>query len=249
MKNWEEDDRVGYCAAAADLADAQAVAQQLGIRLHTVNFATEYWDRVFAEFLSEYQALRTPNPDVLCNREIKFAAFLDYALDLGADAIATGHYARITQDAQGFHLRLCADAEKDQTYFLHLLNQAQLAQARFPLHAHTKPQIRAIAQQLGLPNAIKKTARAFVLLVSGVFGIFSRIICRIRRDQLKRLKVFISANIRAWRITRSDNGKVWASAVSLMREKRRGMSPLRIKTQHLDFSARSSTSVANDERT
>jgi len=156
MKNWEEDDRVGYCAAAADLADAQAVAQQLGIRLHTVNFATEYWDRVFAEFLSEYQALRTPNPDVLCNREIKFAAFLDYALDLGADAIATGHYARITQDAQGFHLRLCADAEKDQTYFLHLLNQAQLAQARFPLHAHTKPQIRAIAQQLGLPNANKK---------------------------------------------------------------------------------------------
>lgn len=156
MKNWEEDDRVGYCAAAADLADAQAVANQLGIRLHTVNFATEYWDRVFAEFLSEYQALRTPNPDVLCNREIKFAAFLDHALTLGADAIATGHYARITQDTQGYHLGLCADAEKDQTYFLHLLDQAQLARAVFPLHAHTKPQIRTIAQQLGLPNAAKK---------------------------------------------------------------------------------------------
>ncbi|MBK1695328.1 tRNA 2-thiouridine(34) synthase MnmA [Chromatium weissei] len=156
MKNWEEDDRAGYCAAAVDLADAQAVANQLGIRLHTVNFATEYWDRVFAEFLSEYQALRTPNPDVLCNREIKFAAFLDHALGLGANAIATGHYARITQDARGFHLRLCADAEKDQTYFLHLLNQSQLAQARFPLHSQTKPQIRAIAQQLKLPNATKK---------------------------------------------------------------------------------------------
>lgn len=156
MKNWEEDDRAGYCAAAKDLADARTVAEMLGIRLHTVNFATEYWDRVFAEFLSEYNAMRTPNPDILCNREIKFAAFLDHALGLGADAIATGHYARITRDDRGSHLRLCADEEKDQTYFLHLLGQSQLASSIFPLHDLTKPQVRTIARKIGLVNAGKK---------------------------------------------------------------------------------------------
>lgn len=156
MKNWEEDDRAGYCVAAQDLADARAVAARLGIRLHTVNFATEYWDRVFAEFLREYQAMRTPNPDVLCNREIKFAAFLDHALWLGADAIATGHYARVTHDDRGSHLSLCQDGEKDQTYFLHLLDQAQLARSLFPLHDLTKPQVRAIAREIGLANAGKK---------------------------------------------------------------------------------------------
>lgn len=156
MKNWEEDDRAGYCAAAEDLADAQAVADRLGIRLHTVNFSSEYWERVFENFLQEYKALRTPNPDVLCNREIKFSAFLDHALALGADAMATGHYARITHDASGFHLRLAADAAKDQTYFLHLLNQAQLGRALFPLAALTKPEVRALARQLGLQPAAKK---------------------------------------------------------------------------------------------
>ncbi|MBK1643298.1 tRNA 2-thiouridine(34) synthase MnmA [Thiocapsa imhoffii] len=156
MKNWEEDDDPGYCAAAADLADARAVAERLGIELHTVNFATEYWDHVFETFLSEYRAARTPNPDVLCNREIKFAAFLDHARALGAEAIATGHYARVTHDAQGAHLRLCADTEKDQTYFLHLLDQEQLAQARFPLADLKKSQVRARARELGLANAEKK---------------------------------------------------------------------------------------------
>ncbi len=156
MKNWEEDDRAGYCAAAEDLADAKAVAERLGIRLHTVNFATEYWDHVFETFLSEYRALRTPNPDVLCNKEIKFAAFLDHALGLGADGIATGHYARIEHDDRGYHLCRCADEDKDQTYFLHLLNQSQLARAVFPLHDLTKPQVRAIARELGLSNAAKK---------------------------------------------------------------------------------------------
>jgi tRNA-specific 2-thiouridylase len=156
MKNWEEDDDPGYCAAAADLADARVVAQRLGITLHTANFATEYWDRVFETFLAEYRAMRTPNPDVLCNREIKFAAFLDHARALGADAIATGHYARITRDGQRHCLRLCADPEKDQTYFLHLLDQSQLAHARFPLHDLTKSEVRAIARTLGLENAEKK---------------------------------------------------------------------------------------------
>ncbi len=156
MKNWEEDDTPGYCAAAQDLADAAAVADRLGIRLHTVNFATEYWDQVFAYFLEEYRALRTPNPDVLCNREIKFRAFLDHALGLGADAIATGHYARITRDTEGCQLRLCADPNKDQTYFLYLLDQTQLARSLFPLADLTKPEVRAIARGLGLANAGKR---------------------------------------------------------------------------------------------
>lgn len=156
MKNWEEDDRAGYCAAAQDLKDARSVAERLGIRLHTVNFATEYWDRVFTEFLREYRALRTPNPDVLCNREIKFAAFLNHALDLGAEAIATGHYARVTRDAAGSHLHLSTDQEKDQTYFLHRLDQTQLAHTVFPLQALTKTEVRAIARDLGLNNAEKK---------------------------------------------------------------------------------------------
>ncbi len=156
MKNWEEDDAEGYCAAAEDLADARAVAERLAIRLHTVNFATEYWDRVFDDFLREYRALRTPNPDVLCNKEIKFAAFLDHALGLGAAAIATGHYARVSHDAEGSRLHCCADADKDQTYFLHLLNQEQLARALFPLAAITKPEVRALARRLGLANAAKK---------------------------------------------------------------------------------------------
>lgn len=155
MKNWEEDDTPGFCAAARDLEDARAVAERLGIRLHTVNFATEYWDRVFAHFLEDYRALRTPNPDVLCNREIKFAACLEHALDLGAESIATGHYARVTAETDGFHLRPSQDPNKDQTYFLHLLDQAQLARARFPLHDLTKSQVRALARDLGLENAGK----------------------------------------------------------------------------------------------
>jgi tRNA-specific 2-thiouridylase len=155
MKNWEEDDAPGYCAAAQDLEDATTVAERLGIPLRTVNFATEYWDRVFEGFLAEYRALRTPNPDVRCNREIKFRAFLDFAMDLGADWIATGHYARVERDAGRDRLCLGADPDKDQTYFLYLLDQGQLARALFPLADLTKPQVRAIARGLGLANAAK----------------------------------------------------------------------------------------------
>jgi tRNA-specific 2-thiouridylase len=156
MKNWEEDDTPGHCAAATDLADAQAVADRLGIPLHAVNFATEYWDRVFAHFLAEYRAGRTPNPDVLCNREIKFRAFLEYALARGADAIATGHYARATPSADGVHLQRAADEAKDQTYFLYQLDQRQLGHALFPLAGLTKPEVRALARELGLPNHARR---------------------------------------------------------------------------------------------
>lgn len=156
MKNWEEDDEAEYCAAAEDLADAQAVADQLGIRLHTVNFATEYWDRVFAYFLAEYRAGRTPNPDVLCNREIKFRAFLDHALGLGADYIATGHYAAIARDDQGSHLMRAVDEDKDQTYFLYMLGQRALRHSLFPLGEIPKPQVRRIAAAAGFVNARKK---------------------------------------------------------------------------------------------
>lgn len=172
MKNWEEDDGPGYCAAAQDLADATAVAQRLGIALHTVNFATEYWDQVFETFLAEYRALRTPNPDVLCNREIKFRAFLDHARWLGADWIATGHYARVTRDADGCRLRLCADPNKDQTYFLYLLDQSQVSHALFPLADLTKPEVRAIARGLGLGNAEKRDSTGICFIGERRFSDF-----------------------------------------------------------------------------
>ena len=157
MKNWEEDDTATYCAATADLADAQGVADQLGIPLHTVNFATEYWDAVFEHFLAEYRAGRTPNPDLLCNREIKFKAFLDYALGLGADCIATGHYAGVTTAVDGQMQLSCAvDTNKDQTYFLHLLGQGALSHVQFPLQGLLKSAVRHIAQTAGFANSRKK---------------------------------------------------------------------------------------------
>lgn len=156
MKNWEEDDSSEYCAAAEDLTDAQAVADLLEIPLHTVNFATEYWDRVFTYFLSEYRAGRTPNPDILCNREIKFQAFLEHALGLGADAIATGHYARITRQKDGVHMHRAKDENKDQTYFLYLLGQSPLSRSHFPLGGLEKSQVRLLAWEANLPNHKKK---------------------------------------------------------------------------------------------
>ena len=156
MKNWEEDDSADHCAAMQDLQDASAVAERLGIPLHRVNFSTEYWDEVFAHFLSEYRAARTPNPDILCNREIKFGAFLDFALDLGAERIATGHYARLVCNSAGCRLKLAADHGKDQTYFLHLLGQKQLRHSLFPLGDLKKSQVRTLARRAGLPTAEKK---------------------------------------------------------------------------------------------
>ncbi len=148
MKNWEQDDKDGYCAAAKDLADAQSVCDQLNIPLHAVNFAKDYWDRVFNHFLNEYEQARTPNPDVLCNKEIKFRAFLNHALTLGADFIATGHYANVTHsDEKGFLFK-AKDREKDQTYFLHAVDPAALAKTLFPLGRYFKTQVRDIAKEL-----------------------------------------------------------------------------------------------------
>ena len=157
MKNWEEDDDTDYCTAAADLADAQAVCDKLGIRLHKINFAAEYWDNVFEHFLTEYKAGRTPNPDILCNKEIKFKAFLEYAAeDLGADYIATGHYVR-RRDVNGqSQLLRGLDNNKDQSYFLYTLSQEQVAQSLFPVGDIEKPIVRAIAEDLGLITAKKK---------------------------------------------------------------------------------------------
>jgi tRNA-specific 2-thiouridylase len=161
MKNWEDDDDSEYCSSNEDFVDAAAVADVIGIEIEHVNFAAEYKDRVFAEFLREYQAGRTPNPDVLCNAEIKFKAFLDHAMRLGAEKIATGHYARVRQLNLGGNVRRHEllkglDDSKDQSYFLHRLNQAQLAKTLFPVGELRKATVRQIAEQIGLPNARKK---------------------------------------------------------------------------------------------
>lgn len=157
MKNWEEDDDTDYCTAAADLADAQAVCDKLSIKLHKINFAAEYWDNVFEHFLAEYKAGRTPNPDILCNKEIKFKAFLEYAAeDLGADFIATGHYVRRPPLDQQSKLLRGLDSNKDQSYFLYTLSEQQVAQSLFPVGDIEKPIVRAIAEDLGLATAKKK---------------------------------------------------------------------------------------------
>jgi tRNA-uridine 2-sulfurtransferase len=157
MKNWEDDDDDEYCSSRQDFLDAASVADVLGIEIEHVNFAAEYRERVFAEFLREYAAGRTPNPDVLCNAEIKFKAFLDHAVRLGAEKIATGHYARVREDEGGrFDLLKGRDGRKDQSYFLHRLTQAQLAQTLFPVGELEKTEVRRIAADIGLPNAKKK---------------------------------------------------------------------------------------------
>ena len=168
MKNWEDDDQPagadgdpsapGYCTSNEDFVDAAAVADVLGIEIEHVNFAADYKDRVFAEFLREYQAGRTPNPDILCNAEIKFKAFLDHAMRLGADAIATGHYARVRHNPASARYELLKglDPSKDQSYFLHRLNQAQLSKTLFPVGELHKTEVRRLADAIGLPNARKK---------------------------------------------------------------------------------------------
>jgi tRNA-uridine 2-sulfurtransferase len=160
MKNWEDDDDSEYCSSNIDFVDAAAVADVIGIEIEHVNFASNYKDRVFADFLREYQAGRTPNPDILCNAEIKFKAFLDHAMRLGAEKIATGHYARVrsiaTDTGPRYELLKGLDPAKDQSYFLHRLNQAQLSKTLFPVGELHKTEVRRIAEEMKLPNAKKK---------------------------------------------------------------------------------------------
>jgi tRNA-specific 2-thiouridylase len=156
MKNWEQDDDTDYCAAQQDLEDAGAVCKTLGIKLHSVNFSAEYWNRVFTHFLDEYSAGRTPNPDILCNKEIKFRAFLDHALTLGADKIATGHYCRNRLQNNRWQLLRGLDTNKDQSYFLYALDQQQIGHALFPVGEHDKTEIRRLAKMNNLSTHDKK---------------------------------------------------------------------------------------------
>jgi tRNA-specific 2-thiouridylase len=172
MKNWEDDDDSEYCSSNIDFVDAAAVADVIGIEIEHVNFAADYKDRVFAEFLREYEAGRTPNPDVLCNAEIKFKAFLDHALRLGAEKIATGHYARVREQAGQFQLLKGLDPLKDQSYFLHRLTQAQLARTLFPVGELPKTEVRRIAAEAGLPNAKKKDSTGICFIGERPFRAF-----------------------------------------------------------------------------
>lgn len=175
MKNWEEDDTDGWCAAAADRADAQAVCDHLGIELLTINFAFEYWEEVFTRFLAEYEAGRTPNPDILCNAHIKFDAFLAYALgDLHADFIATGHYARRSRETPAARLLRGVDRSKDQSYFLHAVPGTALARTLFPLGGLTKAQVRAMARERGLPTWDKKDSTGICFIGERRFQEFLR---------------------------------------------------------------------------
>lgn len=172
MQNWEEDDRSGPCRADADRKDALAVCARLGMPLHMRNFAAEYWDQVFAHFLDEYRAGRTPNPDVLCNREIKFRTFLDHARALGAEKIATGHYARVDRVDGRWRLLRARDAAKDQSYFLHALQQEALSATVFPVGELEKADVRAIAREAGLPTHAKKDSTGICFIGERDFRAF-----------------------------------------------------------------------------
>jgi tRNA-specific 2-thiouridylase len=172
MKNWEEDDNTEYCTATQDVADAQAVCDRLGITLHTVNFSAEYWEHVFEIFLAEYAAGRTPNPDILCNKEIKFKAFLEHATNLGADFIATGHYVRRQDEAGVLRLLRGIDGNKDQSYFVYTLNQQQLSRSLFPIGDLEKSRVRQLACDAGLITHNKKDSTGICFIGERHFKTF-----------------------------------------------------------------------------
>ncbi|AXF58068.1 tRNA 2-thiouridine(34) synthase MnmA [Salicibibacter kimchii] len=175
MKNWDDTDENGVCTATNDYQDVARVCDQLGIPYYSVNFEQQYWDRVFTYFLEEYRQGRTPNPDIVCNKEIKFKAFLDYAIMLGADYVATGHYARLARDEDGtVELMRGLDHNKDQTYFLNQLSQDQLAQVMFPLGSHDKKEVRKMAEERGLVTASKKDSTGICFIGERDFKSFLR---------------------------------------------------------------------------
>ena len=188
MKNWEGDDTDTYCPATQDMADAQSVCDKLNIDLQMVNFADKYWERVFAYFLAEYRAGRTPNPDILCNKEIKFKAFLNYAKQRGADFIATGHYVRALRTAKGMHLLKGSDPLKDQSYFLYALNESQLAQSLFPVGGLPKQEVRTIAENLGLRNHAKKDSTGICFIGERKFKTFLSDYLPAQRGQIETLE-------------------------------------------------------------
>ena len=187
MKNWEEDDNEEYCSAAVDLADAEKICDQIGIHLHTVNFSSEYWDRVFEYFLSEYEAGRTPNPDIICNKEIKFRAFLDHAFNLDAEYIATGHYAICSHDDSIAKLYKGSDGNKDQSYFLHTLDQQQLAKSLFPLGSLEKSVVRKIAQQNRFDTFDKKDSTGICFIGERKFRDFLQKFIPAKHGEIKTL--------------------------------------------------------------
>ncbi len=187
MKNWEEDDDQAYCAAAEDLADARAVCKLLDIELKTINFSYEYWTRVFQLFLAEYRNGRTPNPDVLCNKEIKFKEFLNWAKHLDTDFIATGHYARIEQKARHYLLKKARDDSKDQSYFLHTLQQHALRYAYFPIGDMLKTQVREQAKKLSLPTHDKKDSTGICFIGERRFSDFLSRFLPTQRGAIKTL--------------------------------------------------------------
>lgn len=188
MKNWEQDDDEDYCAAAQDLRDAQQVCDKIGIKLHSVNFADQYWDRVFEHFLQEYSAGRTPNPDILCNKEIKFKAFLDYALQLGADYIATGHYVQRSEKNREYFLLKGLDNNKDQSYFLYTLQQEQLKHSLFPVGDIEKPVVRSIAEKSGFITHNKKDSTGICFIGERKFKDFLQRFLPAQPGEIKTLQ-------------------------------------------------------------
>jgi len=243
MKNWEDDDDDEYCSSRQDWLDAASVADLIGIDVEAVNFAAEYRERVFASFLAEYSAGRTPNPDVLCNAEIKFKAFLDHALRLGAGHIATGHYARVRQREGRFELLRGVDPGKDQSYFLHRLNQEQLARTLFPVGELRKTEMRRIAEEIRLPNAKKKDSTGICFIGERPFREFLNRYLSHEPGAIVDERGGVWAGMSACRSTRWASARAWASVASraarmLAASMRRGSWPARISSATCSSSCR-----------
>lgn len=214
MKNWEEKDEDGLCTATQDYADVRDVCDAIGIPYYTVNFSQQYWDRVFTHFLEEYRRGRTPNPDVLCNQEIKFRAFLDFAMRSGADRIATGHFCRLDREGDQVRLLRGADPGKDQSYFLHALRQEQLSRALFPVGGLTKAEVRSIARENGLATAQKKDSTGVCFIGERRFRPFLKQFLPTEPGDMVARKGASSAGTRGSPSIPSARGGAWASAAA-----------------------------------